>query len=189
MIQVYDRIRVKRVCKHEAGHIIVAKHLGFTTNGISVRFLRNGGHSGEGVIEPWTPDIYNFEDLKTYLKRRIYVLYAGVISESFDENDKYDSDYAINEWRNGGGKDDYSKVRELTQVIRNITNPKTNSSENIQPELDIIDGENIQQAGKLVSESLNKIDLISSKLESKVSQYNITYSLSETEIESILKTN
>ena len=177
-----DLVKIENICNHEAGHYIIARELGFITNGMSIQMQTNG-HSGESVIEPWTSGINNLTELQNYLKRRIKVLYAGVISESFEMENH--SDYALNEWNSGGGKDDHSKIRELTQVLRNIIYPNTVQEPEAQKELTDLNNELFDQTVKIVSERLKLIRGISSMLSGKVKEYNIKYSLTETEINNV----
>lgn len=177
-----DLVKIENICNHEAGHYIIARELGFSTNGMSIE-MRTNGHSGESVIEPWTSGINNFTELENYLKRRIKVLYAGVISESFEMENC--SDYALNEWKSGGGKDDHSKIRELTQVLRNIIYPNTKNEPEAQKELTNLDSELFAQTVEIVKNRLNLIHGISSMLSEKVKEYNIKYSLTESEINDV----
>jgi len=85
------------------------------------------------------------------------VLYAGVISESTNKDGNYDSEYVLNQWRNDGGKDDYAKIRELVQTLRNIKYPNTTNIDQIQNELDVIDNQLIQDVGSIILERLDII--------------------------------
>ena len=178
-----DLVNIENICNHEAGHYIIAKELGFITNGISIE-IRIDGYSGEAVLEPRTSGINNFTELENYLRRRIKVLYAGVISESYEMENC--SDYALNQWNSGGGKDDHSKIRELTQVLRNIIYPNTENEPEAQKELDNIDSELFGQTVEIVSERLQLIRGIASMLSVKVKEYNIRYTLTETEINDVV---
>lgn len=177
-----DLAKIQNICNHEAGHYIIAKELGFITNGMSIE-IRVDGYSGESIIEPRTSGIINFTELENYLRRRIKVLYAGVLSESYEMVNF--SEYALNEWNSGGGKDDHSKIRELTQVLRNIVYPNTGEEREAQKELNDLDNELFAQTVEIVAERLKLIRRISLILAEKVKEYNIKYSLTETEINDI----
>jgi hypothetical protein len=180
-----DFSRIKKVCNHEAGHYILAREMKFKTHGISATFTFPQGHSGSSGSEPWTPLITSVQDIEDYLERRVQVLYAGVISEAMDIKGNYNSDYALNEWRNGGGKDDYSKFRELIQVLRNIKHPETNDQQNAQKQLDFIDNLLIQKTGGIVHNRIELIYEVGDFLFRKVKEYNIKYELTEDEINQI----
>lgn len=174
-----DLVKIENICNHEAGHYIIARELGFITNGISIQ-MRINECVGQSVIEPRTSGINGFTELENYIRRRIKVLYAGVISESYEMENF--SDYALKEWNSAGGKDDYSKIRELTQVLRNIVYPKTENEPEAQRELTELDNELFGQTVEIVEKRLLLIREISSLLSEKVKEYDIKYSLTEAEI-------
>lgn len=177
-----DLVRIENICNHEAGHYIAGRELNFITQGISIEVNING-HCGESVIEPRTMGIDNFQKLGEYLRRRIKVLYAGVISESFDKEDC--SNYALKEWRTGGGMNDYAKIKELTQTLRNILYPETELESQAQTELDKIDKELFDESIKIVTERRELIRGISSMLLEKVKEYDKKYFLTESEINNV----
>lgn len=187
MIQHTDIGRIRKICNHEAGHYIVARELSFTTHGICVKFSFPQGHSGQAVIEPWTPNISDIPELCVYLERRIKVLYAGAISEAMDVEGNYNSDYALQEWKSGGSTNDHAKIRELVQTLRNIKHPQTIDEKEVQPELDKIDENLIQQTGQMVYDRIELIHGIGDMLFQKVKAYNVKYELTETEINEVKK--
>lgn len=184
-IHQHDSIRIRKVCNHEAGHYILAREMKFKTHGISAKFDFPLGHSGSAGCEPWKPSIESSEDIGNYLERRVQILYAGVIAEAMDKEGNYDSDYALNEWRNGGGKDDYSKFRELIHVLRNIKHPNTIDEQEVQKQLDNIDNDLIQKTGEIVHKRIALIHGVGHSLFRKVQEYNTEYELSENEINQI----
>lgn len=184
-IQQADKNRIKKICTHEAGHYIVARELSFKSHKISATFYFPTGQSGESIIEHFTPSINNLKELETYLERRIKVLYAGTIAEAMEENGDYNSDYALDEWRKGGGMNDYAKIGELTQALRNIRYPETIEKTNAQIELDIIDKGLFKQSATIVYERIELIYGVGDMLLQKVKKYNIKYILAESEIDTI----
>jgi len=78
-----------KVLKHELGHWLVARHLGFAVGDIEIsvhkleekkrganQYVQNG--SSRVIPEPM---IKSFDDLQNYLDKRIQVLYAGVLAQ------------------------------------------------------------------------------------------------------------
>lgn len=183
-IRNIDLERINRVCRHEAGHYIVARELLFKTNGISAKFQQNG-HSAHAILEPWTHSVTNIEEVQKYLERRIQVLYSGAIAEAMNINGEYNSEFALNEWNNGGSINDYAKIRELIQALRNIRYPDTKDKETAQNELDEIDGNLIQKSGEVITNRLKLIYDIADSLALKIKDYNIEYQLTESEINQI----
>ena len=100
-----DDKRIQLACAHEAGHYVVGSHLAFKTNAISILIHPFHGHIGSSEIEPWEPHITDIDKLRHYLERRIQVLYAGVIAESFKKYGEFNFEFAKSEWEEGGGKD------------------------------------------------------------------------------------
>lgn len=183
-IQIADNDRILRICRHEAGHYVLAREMGFNTNGIGVEFQVFRGHKGEAQLEPWFPNIESLAAMEDALERRIKVLYAGVIAESVVE-EQYDSDYALNEWENGGGQMDHAKIRELTHVLRNVKYPKTTDQAIIQTELDSISDALFRQTGDLVGTRFDLISGIAESMRRKIKEYNTFYRLEEEEINNI----
>lgn len=184
-IQLTDQTRLRTICNHEAGHYIVARELSFKTDGLMILIESMGGHSGYAAIQPWTSEIYNIEDSIHYLKRRIQVLYAGAIAESTEKNRKYDSNHALHEWQLGGSIDDYAKIRELTQTLRNVMYPNTTNEDKVQKELTLINNELCEKTGAIITMRLKLVFGISSMIFKKVKLYNTEYKLKESEINNI----
>jgi hypothetical protein len=98
------------ILRHEAGHMIVAKLLGFKTGGLSYK----SSHAGaELTIEPKLPDL---SAVSAFIRRRVVVLYAGVLAESL-KGGEIDNDRALQLIRGPEAADDYSKARELVRVL------------------------------------------------------------------------
>lgn len=182
-----EKYRISRLCNHEAGHLIVSKIFGFKTDGISLIVNPGVGHSGEATTILPKKGIDNIDKLIIYLNERIQILYAGVIAEATDINKNYNQDYALNEWRNGGGKVDHAKVRELTHVLRNITNPDTYVDKKHQEELDELDSINFDNAVQIVFDNIELIHEVGKLLSNKVILYNTNYDLSESELNELEK--
>src|SRR5579871_4145636 len=116
-IPQHDQDRIRKICNHEAGHYIVAKEMGFETNGIAATFHTPSGHSGEAGISLWGKTINDLPQLDSYLEKRTKVLYAGAMAEATDINGIFDDIYAKKELENGGSTNDFAKIRELTQIL------------------------------------------------------------------------
>jgi hypothetical protein len=180
-----DQERLKRICKHEAGHLVVAKEMKFVTHGIKVTLLPNVGHAGDAAIEPRTANITEIDHVKEYLIRRIRVLYSGVIAECADNECNFDNRYAKDEWERGGGMNDFTKIRELLQTLRNISYPQTVEEEEINYELALLKTTLTREACDLVKKRHDVIKAVAEKLYEKVISYNVQYYLTEGEIAEI----
>jgi hypothetical protein len=185
-IPVYDQDRVKKVCRHEIGHSFVAKTLLFKTNGVRVRFQPGNGHIGQAEIEPWTPYLTDLNHVKTYLERRVQVLYAGVIAESMDRDGNYNGAYAVNEWERGGAINDHAKIRELVQVLRNIVHPETTDTCGIQSQLTALNTELVEKSATIIHEHIELIYSIGDFLFTRIQNYNEYYTLTDQEIDDLI---
>lgn len=148
-----------RVAQHEMGHYVIARALGFRTGDVSIMITRPNGHYATSAIT--LPEaIESIEDLRVYLERRIIVLYAGALAETLsgpgspEKNVNIDKAREILENPNQGGEQDHAKVRELVHVLRNVSHPSTNLSDEkeLQTELNELNGRLFNRAAELVED-------------------------------------
>lgn len=111
--------QAEKVVRHEVGHWIAGEYHGFRCGSIEITMTRDGGHRGQAEIFP-DSDLQSIELVKSYLRRRIGVLYAGVLAEALGENGKVNNTYAIKELETGGATNDFKGIRELVRVLRGI---------------------------------------------------------------------
>ena len=76
------------ILRHEAGHMVVAKVLGFETRELVYNEAQAGANL---IIDPRLPDV---NAISAYIRRRAAVLYAGVLAESLKEG-KVDNNRAL----------------------------------------------------------------------------------------------
>ena len=74
-----DNARAAIVARHESGHLIVARSFGFATGDIKLTTQEGGA-----VIE-LQPSLSTLEEAKSFLEKRIVILYAGSLAESLVE--------------------------------------------------------------------------------------------------------
>lgn len=171
-----------RVCRHEAGHLIAAKEMGFTTHKMEAAIYSKNGHRALSVIELWTPHMVNIPSTIEYITKRLIVLYAGVIAESLDKDGNYDGNHAENEWHNGGAMDDYSKIRELTQLLRNLRFPDTVDIEKIDGQLKEIGDDLCAKTGELMLCKKELLCDLSDAFVKKFKDYGIKFDLTKDEM-------
>ena len=109
--------RALQIARHECGHYIAARALGFETGALSVELLYPNGHRGGALITLPHP-LRSIVEACSYLERRIQILYAGVLAESLKDG-KINEEKA-REYVSTGGSEDFAKVKELTHLLRNF---------------------------------------------------------------------
>ena len=67
---------IPELCKHEAGHFVIARELGFKTDGCKIKVDWNGGYEG-GCTIMLPAALTSIPLTLNYLERRAKVLYAG----------------------------------------------------------------------------------------------------------------
>jgi hypothetical protein len=109
-------VRMRRkidILRHEAGHLVVGKLLGFETGLIR---LTDKDAGAEITLTPHLADIPSLVD---YIKRRVVVLYAGVASEAL-RSTKIDQAQALKDFSSEAGMNDFAKIRELLLLLAGI---------------------------------------------------------------------
>ncbi|BCX70867.1 MULTISPECIES: peptidase M41 [Pseudomonas] len=130
-----------QIANHEMGHYVVARALGFETGGVTLTVAMDLRHKG-GACITLSRSISSLQAMKAYLEDRIMVLYAGAMAQTLpcvqarEKRVDPSSAAAILNGAFGAEKDD-AKIRELRQLLRNITFPDTDpaSSDSVTTEL------------------------------------------------------
>ena len=138
----------------------------------ALTIIRRGpslGHAAGSEIEP-AQATTSLEEVLAYLERRVQVLYAGSLGQSLDQC-KVNNEAAL-EIINKYGTDDYSKVRELIHLIRNIKYPNDESEEERQKHLTEIENPLWDQAAALVEANHDLIEILADTLASEVKEIN-----------------
>jgi len=116
-----EELEYDRIIRHEAGHWLVAKLLGF--NAIGIHFHDNGGHCSVSlnVATPY------MEAIRSYLKSRCKQLYAGYIAERIRDGRFDEEIYPNRTWDSFGSYClDYAQFRELVVSLCNISDQEPN---------------------------------------------------------------
>jgi hypothetical protein len=165
-----------RVAQHEMGHYVVARALGFRTGDVSIEIIGPiDGHHGTAAVTLPEP-IVSIDELCTYLERRVIVLYAGGAAEALagcgSPTKKVDVEEAVKIIRNPGqgAEQDHAKARELIHVLRNVSMPESDTSDDAktQSELDEIDAKLFSRAVELVEENAETIIGLAGNLADRV---------------------
>ncbi|MDQ0126829.1 hypothetical protein J2W17_005825 [Pseudomonas lini] len=130
-----------QIAHHEMAHFVMARALGFATGGVTLTVTMDLRHQG-GASITLARSISSIDAMKEYLEARMMVLLAGAMGQTLSSTHSprtlVDKPKATIILKGGlGAEQDYAKVRELQQLIRNIAYPDTNpaSSDRITAEL------------------------------------------------------
>lgn len=105
----YQQLR-RDVIRHELGHWVASRLQGFTTGAIRV-FDDHASAELDLVV----PALSDAGDIVAYIRRRITVLYAGMIAESLLSETDIDAK-KVEHLRETTSSDDYGKIKELLRV-------------------------------------------------------------------------
>jgi hypothetical protein len=89
VIDPFDEWHNASTARHEFGHLVVAKLLGFKTGEVSVSPLK----AGCGVI--LQPSLPTLDEVVPYLEKRIQILFAGVAAQSLTREGQITSKKAM----------------------------------------------------------------------------------------------
>lgn len=182
-ISSYHRQMVESIGRHEAGHYIIAKELGFKVGAISICITDlAGGHNAKSEII-LSQGLTCCIGIQKFLESRVQVLYAGSLAESLSDH-KIDHESAL-KIINDGGKFDYAKARELIHLIRNIKYPEANCEKSIQEGLDSIGFELWNKAAMLVEKDHEIINGLGGRLASEIRFEGQEFVLSEDELKKL----
>lgn len=172
-----------RVGRHEAGHYVVARALGFRVGGLSITFIDTTGAYRAGSEVTLPTNLPTILDVSDYLRRRVKVLYAGVLSEAMT-NGEIDGDKAL-EYIRAGGADDHSKVRELVNVLRSIEHGETQTDAEAQLQLDKLDNELWNAAADIVVAEREAIEGLAHRLASEVKAIGVLHEIPKSELDAL----
>jgi hypothetical protein len=108
--------RVRADIRHEFGHLVAAKVLGFQTGGVELG-------PTEARAQIWLrPTLKSVGDVADYARRRAKVLYAGAGAQTLNKQDKVDGDQ-VEQLLKTTSSNDHAKIRELLRIISAIEHP------------------------------------------------------------------
>lgn len=179
------RTTAQSVARHEAGHYVVGRVLGFQTGDITIQLFytfQGPGHKG-GASITLHEETSTLEAVQLYLERRVQVLYAGVLAEAMNvQTGEIDAQMAIKHLKEGGASD-HIKAREAMQLIRNIRHGRADSDEQVQAQLQAIHSELWNKAGEIVTTEGALIKSLSIRLRQMVKNVGPEYVLSADELD------
>jgi hypothetical protein len=148
MIDLNGRGAVTSTVRHECGHLVVARSLGFPTGGIHLS-AAEAGASIDLLLSLKTID-----EVLEFIERRVQVLYAGSLAESLVRK-KIQND-AANRLLMSTAANDFAKVRELVRMWVGLRHPEVTESK-FQEKLTQVNERLYHKAVKLVEDNAGLI--------------------------------
>ena len=170
--------------RHEAGHYIIGRCLGFKMDYITIELLDfMGAHNGEASVILPQP-IATLDTLLTYAENRVQMLYAGSLAEALGPSG-INNIVASDILKNKGGKFDFDKIRELIHIIRNIKYPSDATDAESQAHLTAIDEDMLRRTAELVTAEAAIITGLGRRIASEVKEMRHKYTITTATISSL----
>jgi hypothetical protein len=176
----------RKVLRHELGHWLVARKLGFDTGDITIKIRQQSQahppvQEGDSWINP-APVIKNIDDLTLYLEDRISVLYAGLAAQTHGlELDPVE----LGRVQEQDAATDLRIIRELVPVLRGtLHGPRVDQgtfSDQCLEALDPIWG----KTKDLIATLYPKLDWMADQMGQKVISSNKTYVFTLRDLEAL----
>jgi hypothetical protein len=174
----FREVRLK-VLRHELGHWLVARHLGFKTGNIEITVHQNDGPRGSKVyVQEGTsmvfpdPVIKNTDELKTYLEQRFQILYAGTYAQVHGQNLTEEEIDQVMEVDAGS---DLRVIRELAPILRGMQFGAEQGAEEFERQFQEITGPIKQKTQMLIAQLFPMIDWIATHLAPHVMKHGARY--------------
>ncbi|KAB0497434.1 peptidase M41 [Pseudomonas vancouverensis] len=153
------RDRALQIAHHEMGHYVMARALGFATGSVHLTVTMDLRHQGGASISLAQP-ITSMHAIQEYLQSRVMILMAGAMAQSLTCKHAVDKAKATAILKGGGGAEqDFSKIRELQHLLRNMAYPDTDptATERIAAQLKTISDQAWNQAQAIIEEQAETI--------------------------------
>jgi len=158
-------------------------HVGFAVHGINIAITHGGlGHRGEAAIT-LIDQVTTLDEAKSYVQRRIKVLFAGAFAESIGPDGKVDSGLAWKELDTGGGAtDDFSKIRELLRILRSASYPPPKDNNEHEKQLKALQDPLWNESGEYVEQASQLIQSVAEDIANKFRDLDRFFGMSEQEL-------
>jgi hypothetical protein len=177
------RYNAAALCRHEAGHHVVARLSSFRVGSIRLQVdLFGGRRSGHSEVI-LASAVKCMAEVGNYLEKRVKILYAGAAAEAL-KGKRVDQTSAIEILHNAGGESDWARARDCVQLLRNIRSPQTTTNDEIQHQLDELDQMLWSETVEMVERCAEVIGRLAAMMESKITP-NQPITISEEEIEAV----
>lgn len=158
--------KLQRFYWHEFGHYVVARALGFTTNGVEIKTnpLNPPNLLGASKIVPYRSGVPSAE---WYLERRIAVIFGGVCAQNLKQD--FFKRHFVNPFQAADSllqeQSDFDKSGELLYALRNILYPSTPCGIVAIPEMELLEiqGDLLERTIKVVVENAETVKALAER--------------------------
>ena len=172
------------VGKHEAGHYVIARCLGFPVGAISIQITnQSGAHDAGSEVILFQP-LTDADAILRYAEKRVQILYAGALAQTLN-NSATDHRAAVKYLHSLPGKSDYDKAREMIQLIRNIKYPADTGDPEVQVHLDEIDQSLWVSTNGLVVRETEVIERLAERIIFEVKFIGMKYTINSADINAL----
>jgi hypothetical protein len=168
-----------KVLKHELGHWLMARHVGFRAGGIDITIHRIEGlrgtvsYSHEGSSTVYTaPVVKSTDDLKDYLEKRFQVLYAGIAAQIHGQEMTPDESGQIMELDAGN---DLRIIRELAPLLRGLIYGAEISPDSGEEQMREMLHPSWEKTQSLIGEFYPKIEWMANALAPYIERHGVKY--------------
>lgn len=177
---------VLRVAKHEAGHYVAGRVLGFRSDGFAVTFRDAYGEDYSGTAGIFlNAHLPTVESIAGYAERRVQVLFAGAFAESLGMGTgRVHAERAV-EYLQKGGAHDFAKAREQMQLLLSLRHGRLDDERGSDSLIQAINDELWEKAGLLVEEEHKSIEGIAMNLAQRVKDIGVAYRMEEADINAL----
>lgn len=174
-------VRLK-VLRHELGHWLMSRHVGFRVGGIEITIHKHEGkrgaseyrQDGTSMVFP-TPVLNTLDDLKDYLTSRFQVLYAGIAAQIHGQALSPEESGEIMELDAGN---DLRIIKELAPMFRGMIYGAEISPEKSEEQIYELTVPCWEKTESIVGKLYPKIDWMAKKLAPLVVKHSVLYPFS-----------
>lgn len=179
----YDFLRQK--ARHEYGHLICARMLGFNTGNVTLKLLSlEGDHRAATEIMIHEP-IRNQRDIIDFLERRIVTLFSGSMAEApcaEDVGDEYVEEICF---QSDGGGNDHGKIQELIGLHLNISQPDSMSESEIVSGRSILYAKLRARSAQMIRNEYDLIDSLAAQHAAQIRWLNVGWGYTSQDIDAM----
>lgn len=164
---------LRQKARHEYGHLISARAMGFPTGEVTLRILSlEGHHIGTSEVMIHQP-LREMSAIQDYIERRVVILFSGAMAEAACEND-VGGDYVEQIcFRNEGAAHDHGKIEELIGLHMNVSQPGKMSAHDVIEGRSRLYAELRRRSAALVKKEYALIADLAAQHEAKLVELNL----------------